>query len=225
MRSKEDSHDYRYFPDPDLVPILIEKSTIESHGNVELLIPHNKYDNYLNKYKLKKEEALSLIESIGKARLFDDTISHYVEKIDNEENFYKNVFNLINSDIARLINKNEISYEECPISSNDIFTICCELTLKNINSNIAKSIVNELWSGEKKLESLLKEKTQKLIKDDSAIIELLNEIIKTHPDECSQYKSGKEKALNFLVGKVMQKSKGSINPADAQKKLKGLLSS
>ena len=56
MRSKEDSHDYRYFPDPDLVPILIERSTIESHGNVELLIPHNKYDNYLNKYKLKKEK-------------------------------------------------------------------------------------------------------------------------------------------------------------------------
>ena len=73
---------------PDLVPILIERSTIESHGNVELLIPHNKYDNYLNKYKLKKK-TLSLIESIGKARLFDDTISHYVEKIDNVENFYK----------------------------------------------------------------------------------------------------------------------------------------
>ena len=132
---------------------------------------------------------------------------------------------MINSDIAKLINKNAISYEECPISSKDIFTICCELTLKNINSNIAKSIVNELWSGEKKLESLLKEKTQKLIKDDSAIIELLNEIIKAHPDECSQYKGGKEKALNFLVGKVMQKSKGSINPADAQKKLKNLLNS
>ena len=75
----------------------------------------------------------------------------------------------------------------------------------------------------KKTRVLAKEKTQKLIKDDSAIIELLNEIIKTHPDECSQYKGGKEKALNFLVGKVMQKSKGSINPADAQKKLKNLL--
>ena len=54
MRSKEDSRDYRYFPDPDLVPILIEKSAIESHGNVELLIPHNKYDNYLNKFKVKE---------------------------------------------------------------------------------------------------------------------------------------------------------------------------
>ena len=137
MRSKEDSHDYRYFPDPDLVPILIERSTIESHGNVELLIPHNKYDNYLNKYKLKKEEALSLIESIGKARLFDDTISHYVEKKDNEENFYKNVFNLINSDIAKLINKNSISYEECPISSKDIFYLL-RAYIKNINSSIAK---------------------------------------------------------------------------------------
>ena len=223
MRTKEDSHDYRYFPDPDLVPILIEKSTIDSYGDVNSLIPHNKYDNYLNKYKFKKEEALSLIESIGKAKLFDDTISHYVEKINNEENFYKNVFNLINSDLAKLINKNSIPYEECPISSKDIFIICYELTLKNINSSIAKSIINELWSGDKKLESLLKDKTQKLIKDDSAILELLNEIIKTHPDECSQYKSGKEKALNFLVGKVMQKSNGSINPADAQKKLKELL--
>ena len=223
MRTKEDSHDYRYFPDPDLVPILIEKSTIDSYGDVSSLIPHNKYDNYLNKYKFKKEEALSLIESIGKAKLFDDTISHYVEKINNEENFYKIVFNLINSDLAKLINKNSIPYEECPISSKDIFIICYELTLKNINSSIAKSIINELWSGDKKLESLLKDKTQKLIKDDSAILELLNEIIKTHPDECSQYKSGKEKALNFLVGKVMQRSKGSINPADAQIKLKELL--
>lgn len=224
MRSKEDSHDYRYFPDPDLVPIFIETSTIESHLNVNSFIPQNKYECYLNKYKLRKGEALSLIESLGKAKLFDDTISHYVKKINNEENFYKNVFNLINSDLAKLINKNSTPYEKCPISSNDIFTICYELTLKNINSNIAKSLVNELWSGNKKLESLLKDKTKNLIKDASAITDLLNDIIKTYPDECSQYKGGKEKALNFLVGKVMQKSKGSINPADAQKKLKELLS-
>ena len=86
---------------------------------------------------------------------------------------------MINSDLAKLINKNSIPYEECPISSNDIFIICYELTFKNINSSIAKSIINELWSGDKKLESLLKDKTQNLIKDDSAILELLNEIIKT----------------------------------------------
>jgi aspartyl-tRNA(Asn)/glutamyl-tRNA(Gln) amidotransferase subunit B len=223
MRSKEDSHDYRYFPDPDLVPILIEESTIDSLRNINSLIPHNKYNNYLNKCKLKKEEALGLIESIGKAKLFDDSISQYVEKINNDENFYKNLFNLINSDLAKLINKNAISHEECPISSSDIFTICYKLTLNEINSNIAKILINELWSGDKDLKELLKDKTQRLIKDDSAIIELLNEIIKTHPQECSQYKNGKDKALNFLVGKVMQKSKGSINPADAQKRLKELI--
>ena len=216
MRSKEEAHDYRYFPDPDLVPVVIEEAWVEEIKKTIPELPEQKRERFTKEYDLPEYDAGVLTSSKKLADYFEKCTSLFTKP--------KIISNWVMGDLLRELNKKNQEIGQCPVSPEALVNLLKLIDEGIISGNIAKSVFEEMYQTGKEANLIVEEKGLKQITDDKAIDEMVEGILQANPSQVKEYKGGKEKVLGFLVGQVMKASKGKANPGSVNKLLKEKLS-
>jgi aspartyl-tRNA(Asn)/glutamyl-tRNA(Gln) amidotransferase subunit B len=217
MRSKEEAHDYRYFPDPDLLPLVLSDSDIEEVRATLPELPWEKRARYKKDFGLNSYDAAVLANHRDVADFFEETFKH-AGSIEP-----KLAANWVNGDFAAMINKEELSISDSPVSAEKLAGLLIRISDKTISNNIGKQIFEALWQGAESADAVIEEKGLKQITDTSAIEAIIQEVIANNPTQTEQYRGGKDKLFGFFVGQVMKATKGKANPEMVNKLLAKLL--
>ena len=211
MRNKENSEDYRYFPEPDLVAINLSDEYIENIKNNLPELPESRKKRYLEEYKLSEKDAGIITSSRYLSDLFENTI-----KVCNNP---KAVNNWIISDISRILNEDEMDAKEIPFSAEELGKLIILIDKGTISSSIGKKVLEELFENPQDPEKIIKEKGWIQISDEGEIKKVVSKILEANPQSIADYKAGKDRALGFLVGQAMKETKGKANPKMLNKML------
>jgi len=204
MRSKEEAHDYRYFPDPDLVPIIVEQSVIDEIRAALPELPDAKRKRFVSEYGLPEYDADFLSSEKTVAAWFEEAVEAGGQP--------KTVSNWMMGELMRLLNEENSSIENCLIKPKQLADMLLLIEKGTISGKIAKTIFTEIFKSGKDAEIIVREKGLVQISDESSIEKAVDSIIAKHPEEAERFKSGEEKLLGFFVGQVMQATKGKANP-------------
>ena len=215
MRSKEEANDYRYFPCPDLLPVVISDNEFNDIKNNLPELPDEKEKRYMSESNLEEAEAKIISSSKTMANMFEDACS----KTDDS----KLVANWLVGDISALLNKDNIDIEESKLSSNNFATLIERISDKTISGKIAKSVLEEVWESGHDVDNIIKDKGLVQIQDESVLEEIAQKIINDNPSQVGAYKGGKDKLFGFFVGQVMKETQGKANPKSVNDILKNLL--
>lgn len=203
MRSKEDAHDYRYFPDPDLLPLEIKNDFIEKIKSEIPELPDEKKKRFIDKFNLSPYEANILVS--------DKETSEYFEKVIKNSDV-KLATNWITGELFALLNENDLGITQSPISAENLSKLINLIKNGTISGKIAKTVFELMANGDLDPQKVVEEKGLKQESDPKAIESLIDKIIAENPDKVNEYKSGKEKLFGFFVGQAMKVSDGKANP-------------
>jgi len=212
MRGKEEAHDYRYFPDPDLVPIVVDSEWV---GAVKALLPElpdTKKERFIREYGIPEYDAEVLTSSKPLANYYEACLRVYEKP--------KTVSNWIMSELLRELKRDEREIEECPVPAQNLAQLLNLIEEGLISGKIAKSVFEEMYRTGKKADEIVKEKGWVQVTDTSAIEKTVDEILTKNPREVEEYKKGKEKLFGFFVGQVMKATQGKANPQIVNELLK-----
>ncbi len=212
MRSKEEANDYRYFPDPDLLPVILDDAYIETVRSTLPELPAEKAERFVNDLGLSEYDASILTAS--------REMADYFEAVVNESVDAKQAANWMNGEVAARLNKDDISITQCPVSAAQLAGMLKRIEDNTISGKIAKDVFNSMWAGEGDADTVIEKKGLKQITDDSAIEAIIDEVIANSPNQLEQYRSGKDKLFGYFVGQVMKASQGKANPAQVNNILK-----
>ena len=216
MRSKEDSADYRYFPDPDLPPLVIAPEWIEQVKANMPELPRHMAARFVAQYQLPEYDASQLTLSRDMAAYFEATAQACEQP--------KLAANWVMGELSRRLNMDEKDVTQSPVSTTQLAALIKRIHDGTISNNAAKQVFDALWTGEATdVDATIEAKGLKQMNDAGALEAIINEVIAANPDNVAQYKAGKDKAFNALVGQIMKASKGKANPAQANEMLKRLL--
>ena len=205
MREKENSEDYRYFPDPDLVAIKLSEEYIQNIKDNLPELPESRKKRYIEEYKLTEKEAKLLTASKYISNMFEES-----SKICGN---LKAVANWLLSDVSRIINEKEIEANQIPFSAKSLAELISLIDKGTISTAIAKKVLEEMFeNGDKMPSQIIEEKGWIQISDEGAIKEVVLKILSENPQSVADYKAGKDRALGFLVGQAMKQTKGKANP-------------
>ncbi len=204
MRDKEDAQDYRYFPEPDLVPIKLSKEYIENIKRELPELPESRKERYLNDYKLTEKEARTLTAS--------KYLSDFFEKAIKISKNPKAVCNWLTSDVARILNEKELEPEEIPFTPENLSELIGLIEKGTISSKIAKDVLDKMFENSEAPSKIIEDNGWVQISDEGAIKEVVEKILESNPQSIIDYKNGKDKALGYLVGQAMKETKGKANP-------------
>ena len=208
MRSKEEAHDYRYFPDPDLLPLELNKDLINEIKKEIPILPDQRKRRYINDLKLSNYDSSVLTA--------DKEVSDYFDLVikDNNEliNCAKLVANWITSELFSVLKKNEININNSPITPKELGNLILLINNNVISGKIAKEVFEEMYKTSKSPNEIVKEKNLSQVSDMKEIEKIIDQILETNIDKVNDYKSGKTKLLGFFVGQAMKLSKGKANP-------------
>ena len=216
MRSKEEAHDYRYFPDPDLVPVVLDEAWVEEIKKTIPELPEQKRERFAIEYSLPEYDAGVLTSSRELAIYFEKCTSLFSKP--------KIISNWIMGDLLRELNKSNQVISECPVSPSALVNLLKLIDEGVISSNIAKVVFEEMYQTGKEPITIVDEKNLKQITDGKAIDKMVEGVLQANLSQVDEYKGGKEKVLGFLVGQVMKASKGKANPGTVNKLLKEKIS-
>ena len=214
MRSKEDAIDYRYFPEPDLAPLIITQELIDKIRANMPELPEEKKERYINEYKISEYDAGILTS--------DHNISDFFEKLAKKHN-PKLVANWLTSELFGRLNKMAISIEQSPIQADDLSGLLSLIEDETISGKIAKDVLDLMFETNKKASEIVEEKGLKQNTNTDEIIKLIDEVIVSNPKQVEQYKAGNDRIFGFFVGQLMKLSGGKINPKLANELLKDKL--
>jgi len=206
MRSKEEAHDYRYFPDPDLPPLEIKSDLIDEIKKELPELPDIKKKKLIEKYGLSSYEASILVTDKNNADYFDAIM----EK--NNKRNPKIVANWIIGNLFYLLNKNNIEIENSPVKPVDLGELIDLIDDATISGKLAKTVFEEMFNNKKKPKEIIAQKGLKQITDSGEIEKVISKVIDVNADKVNEYKSGKDKLFGYFVGQVMQETKGKANP-------------
>lgn len=204
MRAKEDAHDYRYFPEPDLLPINLSDEYINNIKNTLPELPESRKSRYINELKLPEYDAGIITSS--------KALSDFFEEAGRECNNYKAVSNWIMSDIIRAAREYEFEYDNMPYTATQFANLITLIDKGTISGSIAKTVFEEMIKTGNEPEKIVEEKGLMQVSDEGAIKEVVDRIISANPQSIIDYKAGKDRALGFLVGQCMKEMKGKGNP-------------
>jgi len=204
LRSKEEAHDYRYFPEPDLVPIYIEDKMIEDIRKTIPELPSVKAKRFEKQYSLPKYDSSFLANNKGLADYFEQCCRHY--------NNAKNIANWIMGDFSALLNKEKMTIKDSRVTPENLCKMLEIIDKGKINSKIAKSVFEEMFSTGGNPQKIIEDRGLEQISDEGLLEAIIEEVIKDNPGAVEQFKEGKDKAIGFLIGRVMAKTKGKANP-------------
>jgi aspartyl-tRNA(Asn)/glutamyl-tRNA(Gln) amidotransferase subunit B len=217
MRSKEDAHDYRYFPDPDLPPLVISEDWIERVKGEMPELPEAMQARFASQYGISAYDATILTAS--------KAMSSYYEAVVTAGADPKLAANWIMGDVSASLNRDEKTIEDCPISTEQLAGLVRRLMDKTINQKGAKDLFRALWESDKSADALIDELGLKQTTDTGAIEAMIDEVLAANAGMVAEFKAGKEKAFNALVGQCMKAAKGKADPATVNEILKRKLSS
>jgi aspartyl-tRNA(Asn)/glutamyl-tRNA(Gln) amidotransferase subunit B len=212
MRSKEEANDYRYFPDPDLLPVVIEESFLEEVKASLPELPSEKKQRFIDQFGLNDYDAAVLTVSRALAEYFEAVV-----EVSGEA---KLSANWVTGELSAALNKADLDISECPVSASMLGGMIKRITDNTISGKIAKEVFEAMWNGEGDADVVIEAKGLKQITDSSAIEPITDEIIANNPGQVEQYRSGKEKLFGFFVGQVMKATQGKANPQQVNELLK-----
>ena len=214
MRSKEDAHDYRYFPDPDLLPLELSDSQISEIRNDMPELPDQLVERLISEYGITKYDANVIAEE-------KEYVHYYENSAKNRDG--KLVVNWMTSELFGLLKKNNIQFNQNPISPNYLNELVELIENKTISGKIAKDVFEIMFATSKSPKMIVKEKGLEQVTDDGAIEVFVDQVINENKDKVKEYLSGKDKLFGFFVGQVMKVSQGKANPGLVNKILKSKL--
>ncbi|MBK6866725.1 MAG: Asp-tRNA(Asn)/Glu-tRNA(Gln) amidotransferase subunit GatB [Burkholderiales bacterium] len=218
MRSKEDSADYRYFPDPDLPPLCISEQWIEQTRAQMPELPRKMAERFVADYGLPEYDATTLTQS--------PAMGAYFEAAAQASGQAKLASNWVMGEISRRLNTEEIDIEASKVSAAQLAALIGRIQDGTISNAAARQVFEALWSGEgSEVDAVIETKGLKQMNDTGALEKIVDEVIAANPDNVAQFKAGKDKAFNALVGQVMKASKGKANPAQVNELLRARLGS
>ena len=215
MRSKEFANDYRYFPDPDLLPVMISDEEIEEIKATFPEMPKDKFVRYQSEFKIPENDAQIISSSKNLATFFEECMENARDA--------KLLSNIIIGDISSLLNKENIEITDSKLSTKNVSELVNLVTEGVISGKIAKTVLEETWDSGLSPIEIVESSGLKQIDDDDEIERIIDQIISEHPDQVSAYKGGKDKLFGFFVGQIMKATQGKANPASANKILKDKL--
>ncbi len=209
MRTKEEAHDYRYFPEPDLMPLVVSKEWINQIKEKLPELPTKRQKRFMEQYSLNEYDSMVLTSSKEIADYFENT----AKKVNN----YKLISNWIQTEILRLCKEKKCNINELTTTNENFISILNLLIKETINQTTAKEVISEVEETGNAPEDIIKSKGLAQISGEDAISDIIDNIIKDNPNEVKSYKDGKHKLIGFFVGEVMKKTKGKANPKTANK--------
>ncbi|MCQ8180782.1 Asp-tRNA(Asn)/Glu-tRNA(Gln) amidotransferase subunit GatB [Methylomonas sp. SURF-1] len=217
MRSKEEANDYRYFPDPDLLPVVIEESLKAEIRATLPELPDAKKQRFIAQYGMDGESAATLTSS--------RELADFYEQVVTESGEAKLATNWLTGDVLGALNKAGLEIGDCPVSADRLAGLLKRVADNTISGKTAKQVFDKLWNGSETADEIIEKEGLKQITDTGAIEAIVDSVIAANPGPVEQYLSGKEKALMALVGQIMKQTQGKANPAEVNKmliaKLKG----
>jgi aspartyl-tRNA(Asn)/glutamyl-tRNA(Gln) amidotransferase subunit B len=205
MRSKEDANDYRYFPDPDLLPVEITPADIEAVRATLPELPDAKKQRFMADYALTAYDASLLTLS--------REVADYFEAVAQGCGDAKLAANWVNGEVSKTLADNEMDIAAVPVSSAALIELLKRIQDNTVSNKIARDVFAAMWNGEGSADAIIDKKGLKQITDTSAIEAVIDEIIANNPGQVAEYRSGKDKLFGFFVGQAMKASKGKANPA------------
>jgi len=215
MRSKEFANDYRYFPDPDLLPVMISDAEIEEIKATFPEMPKDKFIRYQSEFKIPENDAQIISSSKNLATFFEESMENAKDA--------KLLSNIMIGDISSLLNKENIEITDSKLSTKNVSELVNLVTEGVISGKIAKTVLEETWDSGLSPIEIVESSGLKQIDDDDEIERIIDQIISEHPDQVTAYKGGKDKLFGFFVGQIMKATQGKANPASANKILKDKL--
>jgi len=215
MRSKEDAHDYRYFPDPDLLPLEVTNDLIEKIKKEIPELPDEKKKRFIEKFNLTSYEATILVSDIETSKYFEEVI---------KDSDVKLATNWVTGELFALLNEKNLEISKSPISSKNLSKLINLIKNGTISGKIAKTVFELMIESDKDPEIIVNEKGLKQESDPKELEKLIDNIIKDNHDKVNEYKSGKDKLFGFFVGQAMKASGGKANPKLINEILKDKLS-
>jgi aspartyl-tRNA(Asn)/glutamyl-tRNA(Gln) amidotransferase subunit B len=211
MRTKEDSADYRYFPDPDLPPLVIAPEWIERVKADMPELPRVMAERFVTDYGLPEYDATTLTQSKAMAAYFEACAKACKSP--------KLASNWIMGEVSRRLNAGEIGIEQVPVSAAQLAALIGRISDNTISNNAARQVFDGLWSGEGEVDALIEAKGLKQMNDSGELEKIIDEVLAANPKNVQEFKAGNAKALNGLVGPIMKASKGKANPAQVNELL------
>jgi len=204
MRSKEDAEDYRYFPDPDLVPVVLTEEQIETWRRELPELPDQKAARFISQYGLPAYDARVLTSSKAMADFFEAAVERFGEP--------KTVSNWVMVEVQRLVNEAGIEFDALPIGPGDLAGLLELVKRGTISNNVGKEVLEEMFKTGKSAADIVKERGLEQISDTGELEAIVEQVIAENPGPVQDVRDGKEKAIGFLVGQVMKLTKGKANP-------------
>ncbi|AZR72068.1 aspartyl/glutamyl-tRNA amidotransferase subunit B [Anoxybacter fermentans] len=204
MRSKEEAHDYRYFPEPDLVPIKLDREWIEEIRASIGELPKEKKQRFIEQYGLPEYDAGVLTQDKALADFFEDAAKEYHDP--------KAVSNWVMGDFLRLVKEENIDYGDLKITGSQLAEMLKLIDKGTISSKIAKTVFEEMFKTGKNPKTIVEEKGLIQISDESVLEGIVQKVLDANPQAIADYKAGKDRAIKFLMGQVMKETRGKANP-------------
>jgi aspartyl-tRNA(Asn)/glutamyl-tRNA(Gln) amidotransferase subunit B len=220
MRGKEEAHDYRYFPEPDLVPIMVDQKWIDEIRSSLPELPDIKRERFVLEYGLPEHDADLLISERAVADWFEEATASYALSVSGS----KVVSNWMMGELTRLLNEDNETIEECPVRPSQLADMLKLIDKGTISGKIAKTVFEEMYKTGRDAEVIVKEKRLVQITDTGAIEKAVDDVISKNPKEVERFNAGEEKLIGFFVGQVMKLTKGKANPQMVNELLKKKLS-
>ena len=212
MRSKEFANDYRYFPEPDLLPVKLEKEFIEEVLTSMPEMPTQKKERFSTQFNLNEYDADLLSADKDFADFFEEVLKFSVSP--------KIAANWIMGELSAELNKENLNIKDTKVSSKMLGQLISRIEDSTISGKIAKDVFTKMWSTGKDVDTIIEEEGLKQVTDDKEIESLIDEVIQNNPEQLKQYQSGKDRLFGFFVGQVMKASKGKANPQQVNDILK-----
>ncbi len=215
MRGKEEAHDYRYFPDPDLVPLIVDEEWIDSVKKEMPELPDEKLARFVNEYQIAEYDAKVLTSTIELADFFEETATPLKDK--------KQAANWTMTTLLGMLNTKGISITQSPVTANAFSKLLTLLETNKINANAAKTVFEKMAQSSIDPETIVKEMGLEQVSDTSELDTMVQEVIEENPDETEAYKNGKTKLFSFFMGQIMKKTRGKADPKIVTQLLKDKL--
>ncbi len=212
MRSKEVANDYRYFPEPDLLPVVIDDAYIEAVRAQLPELPDLKKARFIADYSLSEYDAGVLVSS--------RELAEYFEKVAAICKDPKLAANWVSGDLLAMLNRDNLEVSQSPVGAERLGNLIARIKDDTISGKIAKTVFETMLVNTGSVDSIIEEKGLKQVTDNSALLSLVEQVIKENPDQVQEYRGGKEQVFAFLIGQAMKLSKGKANPAQINKLLK-----
>ena len=212
MRSKEFANDYRYFPEPDLLPVVIEQALINNIKDSMPELPQEKKERFIEEYDLTEYES-GILSS-------DKDLANFFEELVKTTKKPKISGNWVIGELSAFLNKGNLNIQDSKVDAKNLGNLILRIEDKTISNKMAKEIFEEMWNSSKTPDEIISSKGVQQVTDEKEILALIDKSIEENPKQVEQFKSGKDKLLGFFVGQVMKSSQGKANPQQVNELIK-----